>query len=299
MALSVAFEVLVAASLLGVLVAFVVRAGVHRNLLIAVADRGFGPVTVFGVLAVSIAGVALTGLAGTPDFDRYGLTAYELGVALFLAGTVLLGTATARGREYRQLSTVNATTVRAAEDGDVVALTGTARGAAEELPSSPVTRTPCLAYDARLETGVRTLRIPSTFYVVDERRRAQVPFSLEGETGSIVVDPSDARVELPAVEATDGAEPRLRLARALGGADASAERSARRRSERRLDPETEVGVLGTVTRSGDRRIVDADAVFVTPWYDRTVRRTVRRNGAIGAGAFCAGLAVMVLAAGFP
>lgn len=296
MTFGVAFEALVVISLFALLGAVVVRMGVHRNLLIAMEEYGLGRATTVAILVVSIAGVGTTGLVGSPDFDRFGLTEYEIGLVLFFTGTVLLGMATARGEEYRRLSGVTATTVREATDGDTVALTGAARGTDDDLLQSPVTGTPCIAYDVRLETRVRSLRFPATFYVIDDQRTARRPFSLEDDTGTIEIDASDARIDLPASETSDAPESRLLLARALGGTDSRSETACRRRSERRLDPGTEVGVLGTVVRDDGRRVVDADAVFIDPYYDRNVRRAVRRNGSTGVATFVVGLVVMFLAA---
>ena len=147
------------------------------------------------------------------------------------------------------------------------------------------------------DTKVRTLRVPTTFYTVEERQADQQPFVLDDASGSILVDPTDARLVMATETGPEPDDSRLLLARVLRGIDPAAEQSCRRRSERRLEPGEDVGVIGRIHSQNGRRVVDANAVFVDPYYESVIRRSVVRNGPIGGGLFVVGAVVMAVTAG--
>lgn len=299
-------------SLLGILVvlvlfglllsAVVVRLGAVCHVRLAAAQRGIGPVVVLGGLLIMLTVIALTAALGTPNLERYRLTTYELGLASLVAGVVLVGFAIGRYDEYRLLNLVTATTAGDCRRGDVVALTGTVTEDESECTTTPYEGTPCVAYDARTETGLHSYQVLPTIWLVNDRRTDRQQFQIDDETGSVTVDPRDARLDLPVTASSDATAPVSILRRLLDGtADDSARTDASSRyTERCLEPGDTVGVVGHAV-DGDAPTsgptVEARAVFRVPNYDGQLQRTVLRNGLIGVTLFVAGLSVAVLTAG--
>ncbi|WP_255193868.1 hypothetical protein [Natronobeatus ordinarius] len=249
------------------------------------------------MVIICASAIGLTVAGGSPAIERYGITAYEVGLVLLIAGGTLAGIAAGRYGEYRQFTAGTASTVRDSFDGDIVTLTGTVAGTAGSLLQTPYSNTPCVAYDARLETNLRAETDAHTFWTVDDRSTDHQQFLLEDDTGTIAIDPTDSRLTLPTCAQSDAQES-VSMAHRLryGRANPIDERHSRY-TEHCLQPGDTVGVLGRVTGSGSERTVDATAIFSASTYGETLTRTVSWNGAVGVVLFVVGFLIMIVTSG--
>ncbi|WP_254764202.1 hypothetical protein [Natrinema marinum] len=281
-------EVLLLAAVLGgLVVGTAARSGLATNFAVAMERDGVGWATVAGICLVGVGGVAVASATGTSLIGERATLASTLGVVLFLAGTVMAGRALGRLPQYRRFSSVDATAVRDCAVGDTVALDGTVDSDGDLV--APCTETPCVAYDARIETAARNLGHSTTVTVIDDRRADCQPFDLADETGMLVVDPTDARIRLPIRSLSEPDTSTVLLGRLLEGVTVDPDAPSSRRAEGVLESGDPVRVLGSVVDghsiAGNRSglAVDASAVAVGPTDERLLRRTVWRGGPLGIG----------------
>jgi hypothetical protein len=125
----------------------------------------------------------------------------------------------------------------------------------ERTLKAPLTKRSCLAYEWAIQEK-RTDEEGDTEWVTVDSGRENVPFVVEDETGSVLVDPRDAEFRLEKKRTVRRGLPGL----SIGPFDFSFGR-ARRYLETRLDPDEPVYVYGTVTpapaESDDADRVDA------------------------------------------
>ncbi len=278
---------LLAAVLGGLVVVIAIRSGLATNFSILMEQEGLERPTIAGICFVGVGGIVIAFATGSPPVGEGATLASTLGTVFFLAGTVMAGWAIGRVPQYREFSSVDATAVRDCGVGDTVALSGTVDSDGGLV--SPCTETPCVAYDARIETKARNLGHSTSFWVVDDRRADCHPFEVADDTGSVAVDPTDARVRLPVRSLSEPDTSTVLLRRVLEGVTVDPDAPSSRRAEGVLESGDPVRVLGSVVdgRSieGNRSglAVDASAVAVGPSGERSLRRTVRRDGPLGLG----------------
>lgn len=248
-------------------------------------------------------------LGTVPDEGESGRLLFVVSAVFVFLGAVGIAMALGNLDEYRQLSAGldSAGTV----DSGPIALSGTAH-ADEDTPTAPLSGEPALAHTLRVTEERGFMRThPTNIHYEQSTDR----FELDDGTGTVVVDPtdgavrlgddrvgSDSRLSTPVEDGETRAQQRLDRLRKRLGYDAAEDRAYR---EMRLDPGTEITVLGTVRRDpelrhpavedGDRRLVlfegDADAV-------RTyLSRRVKLGAVAGVLATVGGTVGMALTAG--
>lgn len=281
----------------GFLAVFVTRSGLWTAFTLVLDREGFGWGTVAGICVVGIGGLAVAAAAGRSPFGEGATGATTVGTILFLTGSVLAGRAIGRYPRYRRLSAADETAVRDCDAGDMVALNGTVDSNGDMM--SPHTQTPCVAYDARIETGIRTLRFPSRFWLVDDRRMDSHPFSLTDETGTLTVDPTDAQVRLPVSPVSSAETATVLFRRFLGGTTVDPDGPSSRYAEGTLEAGDPIRVVGrvvdgrSVENDRSRTALVADVVSVGPTGERTHRTAVRRHGPLGVGLVVVGFTLMI------
>jgi hypothetical protein len=272
--------------------------GLHRLLAFSVRRLPVGARPVLAAGACWLAGVVAVPLVGSTDagFRLYivGVVAYGGGLlaVTYAIGALNAVVASSRRREAGTLPD---------EEGSV-----TLHGVAtpfEETTTGPITGADCLVCETRTQGRIRRFRARNEFWAPHESRVDSVPFVLEDDTGSVVVDPSGARVRL----AEDAAHEDVPDGGETGGVLGRI-----RRVERRLDPGDEVIVTGRVTppeTTGDPgaatrgRLVVTDGPGPSFVADPSVgalaslRRAVRVGGTLGVTLAIGGFAAMALAAG--
>lgn len=239
-----------------------------------------------GPFVVVIAIFAAAWLLGTPpDEGESGRLFFLLSGTFVLLGGFGLTMAIGNFDEYRQLSGSldSAGTV----DAGPTALSGTA-DAYEGTPSGPLSGEPALAHTLRVSERRGFIRKYSTGIHYEQ---STDQFELDDGTGAVVVDPTDgalrlgtdrvgadSRVSMPVEE--DDTATRIQALRERLGYDPAEDR---RYEEMRLEPGTDVTVLGTVRRDpelrypavedGDRRLVlfEGDAESVRTRLSRRVK----------------------------
>lgn len=213
----------------------------------------------------------------------------EILLATFPATAVLaavIGATLALGnlREYRRLNAATGGSDLLEEGPAVLSGTATPQG---EAPTAPVSGEAALCYTVRV-TEHRSLFFKSGTAELAYVREA-VPFALETDAGTVAVDPADATLRLrtqdtPTADVTvRDDEPDAAAADRLDSATGYRPRQNRRFAERRLEPNTDVTVLGTVQRDPEQRepTVSGDAVVFRGAFP-AVRRRVRNQVVSGA-----------------
>jgi hypothetical protein len=272
--------------------------GLHRLLAFSVRRLPVGPRPVLVAGVCWLTGVVAVPLVGSTDA---GFRLYVVGVVVYGGGLLAMayafGAATAAAASSRESRAGGLP-----GEGEPVTLRGVANRF-EEVTNGPITGADCLVCETRTQGRIRRFRERNEFWAPHESRVDAVPFVIDDDTGSVVVDPSGARVRL-AEDATheDVAD----------GGEASGVMERVRRVERRLDPGDEVIVTGRVateTGSGGERggtrepLVVADGSWPSFVADPSVgalaslRRAVRVGGFLGVLLGVGGLAAMAVAAG--
>lgn len=268
-------------------------------------------------------------------------TSMELFVILLLAlvGLVALAFVAYGVRELQVASHVlrsRPNSVLEATQGGPIELRGTATPAGGTL-RSPFTNTPCLAYEYEVEEEYNT-KNGTSWRTIDSGDR-YVPFRLEDDSGSVLIEPPGASFRLTAedrIHVEGGTEPPATIQRFIdANEDVDCENTSmdlrifelrtgsdRRFTERRLDVDEAVHVLGTarhdttVSRragevnaavgigeaalSDDRWVRLRHRLFGYPFVvsDRGERSLGLRAALVGGGAIVGGLLLVAFAALF-
>jgi hypothetical protein len=244
------------------------------------------------VLFGCVAGIVATWIVGTGSVEGSLDATYIVGFFLFFGGAVLVTVAVSRRSEYTLLTTAREQDAGSVAHGETVWVSGTA------TPTSTPTRAPfsetkCLAYDARSERRVDSIRFDASSWVVNDRTVDAVPFVVSDDTGAVLVDPSSPTVDLRSdyerVRDDSTADDGIR----------DADRGPRY-YERRLDPDDPVHVVGAVDTDGDGRTgIGGREMIVTDRDPHRLRqeviKDVKRNGPMGVGMVLVGYGLMVAA----
>lgn len=212
----------------------------------------------WAVALVSVAGLAVAFAAGgtLPEESDF---AFALAAVLYVGGVLVVGWALARRDHYRLVRETATTDAGGyADPGDVVEFEGEAV-AAGDPPTGPVTGEPALAYRYRVDDR-RWMGRRSSWVPVDHGGDA-VRFAVDDGSGSALVDPGGARLDLrdtERVRVDEGEAPPPAAGELVERVDAVDEDDRVRFTERRLAPGDTVYVLGEVV---DR--VDEDGEVVT------------------------------------
>lgn len=301
MAFSGVSEPVLVALSVAFLLALLYRAGVGPPVHLAIARSSVQPAAVGGLFAVGVAGVGITMLWGTPQltpsvqFSPRQLSSYAVGVAVYAAGLAGIAIASGRYPEYRQLLAAEPTSVRDCQAGSLVELTGTVIAVSDPL-SGPLTDTPCVAYDTRVQTTLTTAT-SSTIQLLASRRTDCQPFSIDDGTGTLTVDPTGARLDLPVTATSRADAPRSVLKQVCFGSPDTPTHPSNRRIERSLEPGATVTVLGRVVESDGGLTVAAESVSTTVSYKRTVYNAVHHTSRRGIALAVVGIGIMFVTAG--
>ena len=139
----------------GLFVVIAARSGATANFDIALEQQGLEWTVVVAICLVGLGGLTAGAMVGAPLLGDGATVASVAGGTLFLAGTGIAGLAIGRYQQYRRLTSADSTIVQGCAVGDTVVLTGTVDSDGDLV--APCTETPCVAYDARIETQVRIL----------------------------------------------------------------------------------------------------------------------------------------------
>jgi hypothetical protein len=234
-----------------------------------------------------VAGIAVTATVATGAVEGRFDATYVVGLSLFGGGAALVALAVSRRSEHALLAAARERDPGSVSAGETVRVSGTA-ALASATTRAPFSESECLAYDARTERRVDSIRFDASSWVVDDRVADAVPFDVTDETGAVRVEPSSD---------ADG----LRLdngpsAASVTGSDAEPER---RHVEHRVDPEDPVHVVGETETDVTGRTVVRGELLITDRDPRALgrrfRNDVRRNGPIGIGLAVVGVGLMLAA----
>jgi hypothetical protein len=113
-------------------------------------------------------------------------------VALVVVGVILFIVGFLKYREYRVLADTPQVPIRSVAMG-LSHVAGTSTGG--QPLTSPLTQVPCYYYEVKVEKKVK--RDNQEKWEETSRERAEVPFYLQDETGTILVNPQKAEYNLP------------------------------------------------------------------------------------------------------
>jgi hypothetical protein len=113
-------------------------------------------------------------------------------IALVVVGLILFIVGFVKYREYRVLADTPQVPIRSVAMG-LAHVAGTSSGGQPLI--SPLTKVPCYYYEVKVEKQVK--KDNQETWEMTHQERAEVPFYVQDETGSILVDPKNAEYNLP------------------------------------------------------------------------------------------------------
>jgi len=277
--------VAVVAVLVGLLILAARWLGAERSLRNALARNGLDGALGIAVGVAAVTGVGIVVVAADARLGRYNLP-FVFGTASFLAGIGLVGIALGKRRQYAVVANATPDTTEgpAIVSGEVQA---------RETVEAPVSGSPCVAYDARIERRLSGVYSgASGGWLVDARRTDAVPFRIDGT--AIGFDPEETVVHL-APEVVSGPDRSVPdAARRLLPDGVERDGAVYRVTERRVGPDDKLAAIGRRTAEG----FEAAVITKAPGrLHESLRVQVRRNGPLGAVLAVSGYLAMLVGVG--